>query len=324
MKLLIAHNAVAADAAPDCADVLTQVHAIAEAAAAAGHEAATLAWPDDPAAARRALAQAVPDAVINLVEEVGGVEADACVAAALLEEAGVPFTGCGASALQLTANKLTAKAVLAAQQLPVPRWRSADGRGNAATPGTFLLKPEATHGSAGLDEEHLYTAADDVTLCARLAAYAEPRFAEEFMPGREFAIALLEQEMLPAPLAPAEIVFTGAARIVGYAAKWLPESYAGAHTLRRLDFPPEDGPLLSEVVALARQCWRILGLAGYARIDLRCGDDGRPRVLDVNANPCLASDAGFLASAAASGLSLAQVFECLLAAACRRSGVHHV
>jgi D-alanine-D-alanine ligase len=54
---------------------------------------------------------------------------------------------------------------------------------------------------------------------------------------------------------------------------------------------------------IARAAWDAFDLSGYARVDFRVAADGTPYVLEVNANPCLAPDAGFAAAAAESGLT---------------------
>jgi len=93
-------------------------------------------------------------------------------------------------------------------------------------------------------------------------------------------------------------------RIVDYEAKWAEGSFAERHTVRSFSPAQEDGPLVERLSALARRCWNLFGLRGYARIDFRVDDDGRPYVLEVNANPCLSPDAGFMAAARQAGLDM--------------------
>lgn len=123
----------------------------------------------------------------------------------------------------------------------------------------------------------------------------------------------------PTLLPPAEIDFVdfpaGKPHIVGYAAKWDDRSHEFHHTPRRFDFPPEDTPLLAELAQLAARCWDSFDLAGYARIDFRIDAAGRPWVLEINANPCLSADAGFMAAANRAGLTLTDVVAGLLSAA---------
>ncbi|MBU1213389.1 MAG: D-alanine--D-alanine ligase, partial [Alphaproteobacteria bacterium] len=61
--------------------------------------------------------------------------------------------------------------------------------------------------------------------------------------------------------------------------------------------------LAAEIRRLSLASWHALGLAGYARVDFRASREGRVFVLEANANPCLAPDAGFAAAAAEAGLS---------------------
>ena len=61
--------------------------------------------------------------------------------------------------------------------------------------------------------------------------------------------------------------------------------------------------LAANLEKLAKSCWDLFNLAGYARVDFRVDADGKPTILEVNVNPCLNPDAGFAAAAAAAGLS---------------------
>jgi D-alanine-D-alanine ligase len=151
-----------------------------------------------------------------------------------------------------------------------------------------------------------------------------PRFAEVFVEGREFNLSLLASPEGAEVLPVAEIRFDGfpsdKPRIVGYAAKWEPDSFECRHTRRHFPDAAQDAALFAALRDLASLCWRCFGLAGHARVDFRSDAQGRPWVLEVNANPCLAPDAGFLAAAAQAGLAPADVLERILAAALPRAG----
>jgi ribosomal protein S18 acetylase RimI-like enzyme len=150
-------------------------------------------------------------------------------------------------------------------------------------------------------------------------------FAERFVEGREFNISVLGggpdgPRVLPA----AEIDFAayppGMPRIVDYRAKWVEDSFEYAHTVRHFPSGGADASLAADLAEISLRTWHLLGLAGWARIDFRVDRDGRPWVLEVNPNPCLAPDAGFVAATSQAGLSPAQVVESILVDALSRHG----
>lgn len=59
---------------------------------------------------------------------------------------------------------------------------------------------------------------------------------------------------------------------------------------------------MEELRSLALQSWQVFGLRGYARVDFRVDERGRPWILEINANPCLSSDAGFAAALDRAGI----------------------
>jgi len=76
--------------------------------------------------------------------------------------------------------------------------------------------------------------------------------------------------------------------------------------------PDLDPAIERRISRLARRVFRLLGLSGYARIDLRLDGDGQPHLIEVNANPDLASDDLFADTAALAGVSYPQVLERIL------------
>jgi D-alanine-D-alanine ligase len=352
MDVLVLHNEVGAQAGPHERDVLDQVAAVERALAELGHRSTRVTCTLDLERVRSTVASRRPDLVFNLVESLGGMDRLIHLVPALLEALGVPFVGSGSRALMVTTDKLWAKELLTASEVAVPATLAAytvaqgvargvtsalGARSDAAVdvgaalspvfspvvaPVAAIAKSRYEHGSLGLEEDAVLAAGSD--LAAALARLA-PRlggdcFAEEYLEGREINVAMLERDGVVAVLPPSEILFEGYGdrpHIVGYRAKWEAESFEYRATPRRLDFPPQDDPLLERLLALARQTWLALGLAGWARIDFRVAA-GVPYVLEANANPCLTPEAGFAAALEHAGIPFVEAIESLLASALPR------
>jgi D-alanine-D-alanine ligase len=327
-RVVIAHSAVARDADASTADVLDQVRLFEEGLRALGvpHRAVAVeagrVW-EHAAELDRAL-------VCNLLEAPPGKPHFHAAATAVLELLGAPFTGSSAGALWLTTDKLATRALLASHGLPV----AAGGRIEIANPTVlecvappWILKPAWEDASVGL--EGTPVCATRAAALARARALvarfrAQPILVEHFLPGREFNVSLLETGTDVEALPVAEIAFVdfppGVPALVGYEAKWETGSFADTHTVRR--FPGgEDAPLLERIRSLSLEAWRVCDLTGYARVDLRLDEAGEPAILEVNTNPCLSTDAGFMAAAREAGYGAADVVRRLLDAAQQRHAV---
>ncbi len=302
MRCFLTHQAIAAGASPDEADVLDQVEAVGEALSASGWEIEALPCDLDLGALAARLREDRPDLVFNLVESLSGKGSLVHLVPGVLESLGVPFTGSGSEATFLSANKRLAKRWMQASGIPTPRpW----------TPGTrdgrFIVKSVWEHASIGLDAGSVVEAGDvPGTLADREARFGGEFLAEAYIEGREFNVAVLAGPAGPEVLPIAEIAFEdfapGEPRIVDYKAKWDPDSPEYQRTCRVPPRESADHPLLVRVAELARKTWTAFGAGGYVRVDFRVDEAGNPWVLELNTNPCLSPDAGFAAALERAGI----------------------
>lgn len=295
----------ATESRPDEIDTIVAARAVAGALDALGFSAEIVALaPDltqlDALPARR------PLVVFNLVDAVNGDGRLAPMVPARLDALSLRYTGCSTSAWLDTLSKIGTKLKLAHGGLPTPEW-SEDGSGLDAE-ARVIVKPVWEHGSLGLDERSVMRGADaGRSIAERNLRWKTEHFAESFLDGREFNLSLLDGPSGPTVLPIAEIVFEGfagrAPRIVGYDAKWSPDSEAYIGTPRRFGLEAENPALAARLKGLALACWHLFALSGYARVDVRLDAQGEPSILEVNMNPCLSPDAGFAAAAKEAGYS---------------------
>ena len=198
-----------------------------------------------------------------------------------------------------------------------------------AFPPPWIVKSVWEHASVGLEDGSVAAThealADEIARRTRTERI-EHLFVEGYVEGREFNLALLggTSDGEPQSLPPAEIQFlgypVGKPKMVGYRAKWDEGSFEYGNTPRRFDFPGEDERLLQTLISMSRKCWKAFELRGYARVDFRVDGSGRPWVLEINTNPCISPDAGFMAAAGRAGLSMEDVVRRIVAEATHKSG----
>jgi D-alanine-D-alanine ligase len=324
MNITILHNRITDNPSPDELDVLEQVRSVTHALKSLNHSVNTLPFDLDCTTAKQALLKRKPDRVFNLVESVDGYGALLHFAPALIETLQIPYTGCPADAIYLTSNKLLAKQLLSASGLMTPAW-SYPARNNhnysaVNGAGKWIIKSVWEHASVGLDESSVVVARNTAELCkavqGKKEVYGGEWFAEQFIDGREFNIALLGRENGVEVLPPAEILFQqftpDKPGIVDYRAKWVPDSPEYQNTPRSFDFLESDYPLLSKLQHIARQCWSLFHLRGYARVDVRVDEKSVPLILEINANPCLSLDAGYAAAVDRHGMSYSNAIQRIL------------
>jgi len=306
-RVIILYNAVDVNCNPDEADVLHQVELVSETLTELGYLTEAFPLGYNLKSDLDQIKAVEPLFVFNLVESVFDKGELLYVAAALLNALKIPFTGVPVEGLFLTTNKVLTKKILKYNGIPTPDYFTLEEITRLKPNTRYLLKPISEDGSVGLDEDAVFTREQTKMIEKIKHLPSSHYFIEEFIEGREFNLSVLGGKGKVDVLTPAEMVFhnypQGKPRILGYKAKWDESSMEFKNTTRSFDGLSPISPLYQELVCLSRECWECFGLKGFARVDFRVDEKDNPFVIEINGNPCISPDSGFIAAAHKAGLS---------------------
>ncbi len=259
------------------------------------------------------------EVLVNLCEGFRGQSKFEANVAAVYEMLGIPFTGNGSRALALCQDKFKTKAILRSYGLPTARGRlMTSARQSRGLSFPLIVKPNAEDASLGITTDSVVY--DQKTLALKieqiLNTYKQPALVEEYIEGREFNVAILEREgdgveALPVSEIDFSLMPEGAPRICSYEAKWYED-----HELYRRTPPvcpaPIDDELREKIQGLALTAFRVMGCRDYGRVDLRLSEDGQLFILEVNPNPDISLNAGYVRGLKAAGLSYSEFWEIMI------------
>lgn len=289
-----------------------EAEAVAAALVKLGHAASLVPLGDDLMGFAAQLRGLNPGLVFNLCEGFWGNSRREMHIAALFELLGLAYTGSPPLSLGLSQDKVRSKDLLAAHQLPTPKYRVV--RPGEQWPRStdliypLIVKPRFEDASHGISNDSIVDTERDLLKQIKYVhrTYRQGALVEEFIDGREINAALIGNhpwEVLPL----SEIRFHPdlARPIVSYEGKWLEKSlgYKSTKPICPTNLKKHDEIMIQGVAA--RAC-RLLDCRDYARVDIRLRG-GIPYILEINANPDISPDAGLARSAAVAGLNYPQL-----------------
>ncbi|WP_372755015.1 ATP-grasp domain-containing protein [Labilibaculum sp.] len=314
-KVIILHNKIENNT-PDELDVLEQKELVSKACASLGYEVKSLTVGDQLKADLQAVASSKPDIVFNLVEATWGKGELIYFAPAMLNSFKIPYTGVPLDALFVTTNKVLAKKMMLKDDLPTAPFFTINEIHLLNPQKKYIVKPIWEEASVGISEESIFSLADSdkVNRIKKLAV--SQFFIEEFIDGREFNISILASKNGPEVLPPAEMIFSeyfkDKPNIVGYKAKWDETSEEYNQTNRSFGTLECHPVLKQELIDICIKSWKVFNLHGYARIDFRLDKLDNIYILEINGNPCIAPDSGFIAAIEHRGYSHCEVIKRIL------------
>lgn len=321
MKIAIIHNKIPPNPTFDEIDIIHEAEVVVNAVKQLGHTSVIIQADLNIEQLRQDILNEKPDIIFNIVEALGGSGRFCQCATSLYDLLKIPYTGARNDAMYLTVNKLMEKEFFKINNIPTPRWYSRKMLDSKPfIPGKYIVKLVWEHASLCMNEksivdcqtpDQLKKALDD-----RLSYNLGEFYAEEYIDGREFNLALIYSKQGPQVLPFAEIDFVdypkNKPKIVDYNAKWVDGTFEYLHTQRKYTFSDQDQGLLKKLERVAKACWNALDIHGYCRVDFRVDSNNNIFVLEVNSNPCISLDGGFMIAAQQANLTPTEIIERIL------------
>lgn len=241
-----------------------------------------------------------------------------------VEGLGFMHTGASVDAAELCINKPRAKERLLAHNIPTPCCQVFEHPGEEfQLEFPVIVKPAVEDGSMGITLDSVVSTRRQLKRQVRsiLDTYNEPALVEQFIHGRELAVAMLGNErveVLPIAEDDYSLIENPLRRLLTYESKWDTESQYYNMIPSRIpaDLTPADEKIIS---AAAVDSFHAIGLRDFGRVDIRF-DNGIPYVIDINELPDLAPDAGFWKSAQVTGMTYPEMIDKIVKQALHREG----
>jgi len=248
-----------------------------------------------------------PCIVFNLVEATWGKGELLYFAPALLNSLKIAYSGVPLDALFVTTNKVLAKKIMKFNHIPTAEFFTIDELDKLDSGKTYIAKPIWEEASIGITEDFIFKTSEKDKFEKIKQLPVSHYFVEEFIDGREFNVSILcgrdGAELLP----PAEMIFADyfddKPKIVGYKAKWDEDSEEYKQTNRAFGTLENDSILKEKLTQVCKQSWKAFNLKGYVRIDFRVDKNDNVFVLEINGNPCISPESGFIAALHRAGYS---------------------
>ena len=259
----------------------------------------------------------------NMCESIDGIATLESAVISVLELFQIPFTGASSYTAAICLRKHVINGLLEKAGLPIPRF-AVIRRGDPVVSVGFpaIVKPAAEDASIGVEQRSVVK--NMKQLAERVSAMLDrwdEVLVQRFIDGREVNVGILGDTVLPI----AEIDFSkmprGRWHIITYQSKWATGSVddVGAEPRCPARLPAK---VATEVRRVALRAWQLSGGFGYGRVDMRIDASGQPWILEVNANPDIAPDAGLARMARVAGTEYPALIRnvCELALAQSRGG----
>ena len=250
-----------------------------------------------------------PDLVFNMSEAFSGKRDFEPNMTALMQLVGVPFTGAGPMSLQLCKDKGLTKVILNYHQIKTPQFLVIKKSKSIQSLKKFIypaiIKPLQLESSEGISQVSYVE--NEKEAIARIKfihdKYSVDAIMEEFIDGREVYVSVLGNDKLNV-FPPREMFFKqipeDEPKFATYKSKW-DQDYRkkwGIDSGWAASMPEATQKKLFDV---CKKIYRVLGIQGFGRIDLRIKDD-EIYFIEANPNPSIAKKEDYALSAHKGGV----------------------
>lgn len=226
---------------------------------------------------------------------------------ALLEAAGIAYTGSGPLGSALAMDKDVAKRLFLWAQVPTAPWVMwpADRSAVESLGFPLVVKPSKVGSTVGLTVVGSHPEVRSAVETAR--RFDDEVMLERFIPGRELTCGVLgDRALAVGEIIPSHDIFD-------YECKYTPGMSREIFAADLL------APVAAEVQSLALAVHRALKLRDFSRVDFRLHPEGTPYCLEANTLPGLTKTSLFPQSAAAVGIGFPELCDTICQLTLRRA-----
>jgi len=234
---------------------------------------------------------------------------------AMLELAGIPYTGSSPLGHALALDKVITKKLLRDAGVPTPNFqvmrRGSEDAGDLRFP--VVVKPRHESTSFGLqlvrDPAELAAAVGSV-----VARYGQDALVEEYIDGREICVALLGNDALEVlPLLEQDFGERETRLIT-----WEDKVHRAAAEPEKICPAQVDDALATRLQEISVATFRNCLCRDYARVDIRLDQSGAPYVLEINSMAALGAGSSYVKAAKVAGFSFSDLVNRIVAVAQQR------
>ena len=270
-----------------------------------------------------------PDIVFNIAEGLNGVNRESQLPA-MLDMLQIPYTGSDALTLGICLDKARTKEILSYHNIPNAKFMVADKPEGIPTNNfsyPVIVKPVSEGSSKGIFSSSLVKSHRDLNDEAMkvINQYNQPALIEEFLPGREFTVAILGNGRNARALPIIEINYekfpADVVPLYSYEAKWILDTKESDFDV--FECPAKlDAKLTDEIKNTALKAYKVLNCKDWSRVDLRLDKNNVPNIIEINPLPGIMPDptenSSFPKAARAAGMDYNQMILSVLFAAAER------
>ena len=270
-----------------------------------------------------------PDIVFNFAEGLIGVNRESHIPA-LLEMLQIPYSGSDPLTLGICLDKSRAKEILSYHNIPNAKFLVAhkmEDIENVNFDFSSIVKPISEGSSKGIFSSSLVKNKKELEAEVRriIFSYDQPALIEEYLPGREFTVAVLgndnETEILPIIEIRYEDFPVDVIPLYSYEAKWILDTKENNFDV--FECPAKlDNELEQKIKDTVLRTYRVLRCKDWSRIDVRLDKNEIPKIIEINPLPGIMPDpnenSSFPKAARAAGMSYNQMIQKVLYSAAKR------
>jgi len=270
-----------------------------------------------------------PDIVFNFAEGLIGVNRESHIPA-MLEMLQIPYLGSDPLTLGICLDKSRAKEILTYHKIPNAKFLVADNikditKVNFGFP--LIVKPISEGSSKGIFSSSLVKNTKELEdeVNRIVSSYNQSALIEEFLPGREFTVAVLgngnDAQVLPIIEIRYDDFPKDVLPLYSYEAKWILDTKENKFDV--FECPANlDKNLEEQIKDIVLRTYNILKCRDWSRIDVRLDKNNVPNIIEINPLPGIMPDpnenSSFPKAARAAGMDFNQLIQSALYSAAKR------